>query len=415
MNRPRMARQIVAVALGLVPAACSVALSPTTSPAASRLSSPAITGSVAPVSPEAPPPGGLAEWQQLPPQSGLGDGVFQSVVSAGDRFLALGCVSAAEGCELPAIWESADGLEWRTAGPVFLPPNATRGTVLAASSSQFGTIAAGYVGQGDRVQASIWIRDAGGWTQTTPQSAADAAISVLLVTDGGVLAVGSDAYMSFNGLRSWSSVDGRTWQAAAKIVNNAEGYPTHILPVAGGLLAWGSGCGHVCGPVASAWWLSVDGTAWQPVDPPRGIERADVTAIDRVEGGFVAFGWTAVADAPIRVEGWTADETAADWRPVEQPPAGDEARVRHHLVVGGGSVAAGTGQPGPDPNQSTGLVWLRGPGESAWGAPVAIRNLDILALIQSPVQPNRVIVIGQTSDGAQTRLAIWTGLVDWPA
>jgi len=409
----RVACVIVALAIGIAPAACSAAPSPTTLPATDRPPSPAGSGSLVPVS--QPPPAGLAEWRQLPPQAGLGDGLLHSVVSAGDRFLGLGCTKNAEGCELPAIWESADGLEWQTAGPVFLPPNATRGTVLAASSSQFGSVAAGYVGQGDRVQASIWLRDAGGWTQTAPQSAADAAISGLLATDGGVIAVGSGAFMSFNGFRSWSSADGRTWQAAAKVANNVEGYPTHLLPVDDGVLAWGPGCGDVCGPVPSSWWLSVDGTAWQPVDPPRGLENIWVTATDRTDHGFVAFGFAAIADAPIRTEAWTADETAADWLPVEPPPGPDDSSVRHHLVVGGGSVAAGSAPPGLDPNKSGGLVWLRGPGESAWRAPMVIPDLEILALVQSPVRLNRVIVLGQTSDGTQTRLVIWTGLVDWAA
>jgi hypothetical protein len=406
---------VVALAIGLGLVACSVAPSPTTSPAASRPPSPAVSGSVASVSPAAPPPAGLAGWQRLPPQNGLAGGMVQSVVSAGDRFLGLGCLAEAEGCELPAIWESADGLEWQSAGPVFLPPNATRGTVLAASFSQFGFVAAGYVGQGDRVQASVWLRDPGGWAQAAPQSASDAAISALLVTDGGVLAVGSDAFMHRNGFRSWSSIDGRTWPAAAKFANNAEGYPTHLLPVDGAFLAWGPGCADVCGPVASAWWLSVDGTAWQPADRPRGLEDVWVTALDRTDGGFSAFGFTAIADAPIRVEAWTADNKAAEWRSVEPPPAGENSRLLHHLVVGGGSVAAGTGQLGPDPNQSGGLVWLRGPGESAWRAPMVIPDLEILALAQSPVQPNRVVVMGQTSDGDQTRVVIWTGLVDWAA
>jgi hypothetical protein len=46
---------------------------------------------------------------------------------------------------------------------------------------------------------------------------------------------------------------------------------------------------------------------------------------------------------------------------------------------------------------------------------MVIPDLEILALVQSPVQPNRVIVIGQTSDGTMTRVVIWTGLVDWAA
>jgi hypothetical protein len=46
---------------------------------------------------------------------------------------------------------------------------------------------------------------------------------------------------------------------------------------------------------------------------------------------------------------------------------------------------------------------------------MVIPDLEILALAQSPAQPNRVIVIGQTLDGIQMRLVIWTGLVDWAA
>jgi hypothetical protein len=405
---------MVALAISIALAACSVAPSPTTSPAASRLPSPAVSGSVAPVSPEAPPPGGLAEWQQVPLQGDLRDALIFSVVAAGDRFLGLGCTKNAEGCEQPAIWESADGLEWRTAGPVFLPPTATWGRIAAVSSSRFGTLAVGSVGQGEQSQASIWLRDGGGWTQFSPPSAADSHISGLLATDDRLIAVGGEALMHFGGFKAWWSADGRTWQAAPPIVDKG-GYPTDLLPVAGAALAWGEGCGGICPPVPSAWWLSVDGTAWQSVEAPPGLEDVWVTAVARTDGGFAAFGFTALADAWIGVKAWTADDTAADWRSVEPPPARDDSRVVHNLVVGGGSVAAGFGRVDPNPNQSGGLVWLRGPGESAWRAPMVIPDLEILALAQSPAQPNRVIVIGQTLDGIQMRLVIWTGLVDWAA
>jgi hypothetical protein len=46
---------------------------------------------------------------------------------------------------------------------------------------------------------------------------------------------------------------------------------------------------------------------------------------------------------------------------------------------------------------------------------MVLPDLNILALIQSPAQPNRVIVFGQTLDGIQMRLVIWTGFVDWAA
>jgi hypothetical protein len=400
----RAGRVIVAVAIGLGQAACGAVPGPSpTPPLTARPPSPAAPGSVAEAPTQAPPPAGLVEWRQLPPQSGLDDGLIHSVVFAGDRFLGLGCVANADGCNLPAIWESDDGLEWQTAGPVSLPPTATRGRIAATSTSRIGTLAAGSVGEGDRSSAAIWRRGAGGWVLVTPQSSSDAWVSGLLATEGRVIAVGSEGFMHFGGFKAWWSADGRTWQAAPPIADKG-GYPTHLLPVDGGVLAWGPGCGDVCPPLPSAWWLTVDGTAWQRVDPPPGLEGVDVTAIDRTEGGLVAFGLTAFADAPFRPGAWAADETAASWRPVEPPRAEAEARVQQHLVVGQGSIAAGTG-----------LLWLRGPGETTWHAPVVIPDLEVFALIQSPAQANRIIVFGQRLDGFQMRLEIWTGVVDWAA
>lgn len=400
----RVARVIVALAIGLGPAACSATSGPSPRPPPSTARpSPASAGSLAPIPTPAPRPAGLAEWQQLPPRSGLGDGLIHSVVFAGDRFLGLGCVVNAGSCDLPAIWESDDGLEWQTTGHVTLPPNTTRGSIVATSSSRIGTLVAGNVGEGDRSQAAIWVRGAGGWALVTPQSAGDGGISALLATDSRVIAVGSEVFVRPGGFKAWWSADGKTWQAASPVVDEG-GYATHLLAVDGAVLAWGSGCRDICPPLPSAWWLTVDGTAWQRVEPPRGLEDVDVTAIDRTEGGLVAFGWTGVADGPGRAEAWTADETAATWHPVEPPRAEAEARVQHHLVVGQGSVAAGAGH-----------VWVRGPGETTWRAPVAVPNLEIRALIQSPTQPNRFIVFGQTFEGYKTRLEIWTGVVDWPA
>jgi hypothetical protein len=416
----RAARLIVALAIGLAPAACSSTPVPssTPSPATARPTSPADSGSVVPPPTPTlrptPPPGSLAELRQLPQQDGLRDARFLSVAFVGDRFLGLGCVTLRnEGCVRPAIWESDDGLEWRTAGPVFLPPGSSSGTVTAAVSTRLGTVAAGDVRKGDQIEASIWLRGADGWAQVTPQSASDSTISRLLATDGRVIAVGSGAFTHFSGFRAWWSADGTTWQAAPSIADDVGGYPTDLLPLEGGLLAWGTACGDVCPVLPSAWWLSGDGTAWQPVEPPRGLDGANVTGIGRTEGGFVAFGSFGPIGEPLNPAAWVADETATDWHPVEPPPQPDATTVRYHLLVGQGSVAAGYAPPGPGREQLRGLVWLRGPGESAWRTPVELPDLEVLALIQHPTQLNRIIVIGRTFEGLQEHLVVWTGLVDW--
>lgn len=406
----RAARVILVLAIGLGPTACSAApsLSPRPLPSSPRPPSPAATGSVTP--PSAPPPtapaAGLADWRRLPPQGGLRESGLLSVTFGGDRFLGVGCITSEEGCSQPGIWESDDGLAWRTAGPVFLPPDATSGVVQAAMSSQIGTVAAGQIAQGNRFQASMWLRDTDGWIQLTPQSATDARVAALLAADGRIFAVGSGEFPA--GFRAWWSADGTTWQAASSPQDQLSGgNPTDLLSVVDALLAWGTSFGD---PETTLWWRTVDGTTWQRVEAPDGLAGAYITAIGRTQGGFEAFGWLGGGDLPIRPAAWIADERGADWRPVEPPPS---TAVRFHLPIGQGSVAADSGPPGPGREHPTGLVWLRGPAETTWREPVTIPDFDVLALIQDPDQLNRVIVIGRTFEGLQESRVIWTGLVDW--
>jgi hypothetical protein len=360
-----------------------------------------------PSSPAATPPAGLLDWQQVPAADALRSASLVSVARVGDRFLGLGCVTGLEGCIQPAIWESVDGLEWRVAEPVFLPQGFSGGTVVAVASSALGTVAAGSVLDGDKTQASIWLRGVDGWAQVTPQAAGDATVAALLAADGRVFAVGSGAFTA--GFMAWWSPDGTTWQAASLPRDPRElgGRPFDLLPVGDALLAWGLSYGD---PETTLWWRTVDGTAWQRVEAPRGLAAANITAIGPTQGGFEAFGWLGGGDLPVRPAAWTADERGADWRPVEPPPS---TAVRYHLPVGQGSVAAGNGPPGPGRDQQTGLVWLRGPGQTTWREAVTIPDFDVLALVQDPEQLNRIIVIGRTFEGLAEHIVIWTGLVDW--
>jgi hypothetical protein len=412
----RAARVIVALAIGLGLAACSQVPGPSpTASSTARPPSPGASGSLAPTPTPTPmpPPAALVQWRELPPQDALREARFVSVVSAADRFLGLGCVTLRnEGCVQPAIWQSDDGLRWSSAGPVFLPPESSSGMVTAAAASRIGTVAAGNVRQGDKTEASIWLLGADGWAQITPQSASDSTITALLATDNRVIAVGSGAFTHFSGFRAWWSADASTWGAAPSIADDAGGYPTDLLPVDGALLAWGTACGDVCPVLPTAWWITADGTAWQPVEAPRGLDGANVTGIGHTEGGPVAFGSTG-APEPLEPAAWVADETAADWRRVEPPPQPDATTVRYHLLVGHGSVAAGYAPPGPGGDQLRSLVWLRGPGESTWRAPVEIPDMEVVGLIQNPEQLNRIIVIGRTFEGLAEHIVIWTGLVDW--
>jgi hypothetical protein len=412
----RVARVIVALAIGLGPAACSTApgLSPTPSASNARPPSPAASDSLAPpLSPAATTAAGLLNWHQMPAPDALRNAHFVSVARVGDRFLGLGCVTGQEGCVQPAIWQSQDGLEWQIAEPVFLPPGSSGGTVVAAVSSAMGTVAAGNVTDGDRTQASFWLRGTDGWAQVTPQSAGDSTIHALLATDRRAFAIGSGAFMEASGFRAWWSPDGTTWQAAAAPADEQGGYPTGLLPMGDRLLAWGQSCGGVCVPT-TAWWVTADGTAWQPADPPRGLEGAYLYAIGATEGGFEAFGTVGGGDLPSRPTAWVADATATEWKTVRPPPDSDAIAILQYVRVGEGSVAAGQGG---GPTGLAGYIWLREPGDATWRAPMQLTlpdgDVSIVAVIQHPKQLDRIIVIGRTFEGLQESTVIWTGLVDW--
>jgi len=408
---------IVALAVGLGLAACSTAPgpSPTPSPATARPASPAATASIAPPpSPARTPAVGLLNWQEMPATEALRNARFASVARVGDRFLGLGCNTGQEGaCVQPAIWESADGLEWLIAEPVFLPPDSSGGAVSAVASSAMGTVAAGHVTEGDRTQASIWLRGSDGWAQVTPQGAGDSTIHALLATDRRAFAIGSGAFMEAAGFRAWWSPDATTWQAASSPADELGGYPTGLLPMGDRLLAWGPSCGGVCVPT-TAWWVTADGTAWQPTEPPHGLEGASLQLIGATEGGFEAFGSLGGGDLPVRPTAWIWNATAADWKTVRPPPDSDAVAMVQYLRVGGGSVVVGQG------GGSTGLaayVWLRGPLDDTWRPPMQLALPDgdvaVVALVQHPKQLDRIIAIGRTYEGLRQRLVIWTGLVNW--
>jgi hypothetical protein len=413
----RVARVIVALAIGLGVAACgsSQGLTPTPPPSSEPRASPVASASIVPLpSPVATPAPGLLNWQQMPAADALRNAHFISVARVGDRYLGLGCVTGQEGCVQPAIWESPDGLDWQMAEPMFLPPNSSGGTVVAVASSAMGTVAAGNVQDGDKTQASFWLRGADGWAQVTPQSAGDATIHALLATDRRAFAVGSGAFSEASGFRAWWSPDGTTWQAATSPPDELGGYATGLLPMGDRLLAWGPSCGGVCVPT-TAWWATVDGTAWQAVDPPRGLKGASLELIAPTgDGGFEAFGSVGGGDVPVRPTAWVADTTASEWKTVRPPPESDAVGLAGYLRVGGGSVLAGQGG---GPTGLAGYVWLRGPGDDTWRAPLQLTlpdgDVGIIALLQHPQQADRIIVIGRTFEGLRERLVIWTGLVNW--
>ncbi len=187
-----------------------------------------------------------------------------------------------------AVWRSASGRSWERL------PDAE--AVFAASGQPFvnevvgvpaGFVAVGGVRRGDDVDAAVWF-SADGTTWEAAAGAPDfvgaggqSVDDVVLVDDGGLLAVGAGS----DGRRSipvaWRSPDGRAWAGGGatfeQLGQSSDAVGTEVTTVARlgpGLIATGGGS------AANRLWGSDDGIAWQEIQLPSEAAGADDFDLD---------------------------------------------------------------------------------------------------------------------------------------
>jgi hypothetical protein len=331
---------------------------------------------------------------------------IEDVVAVDTGFIAVGCTGTIATCEAPAIWTSGDGLAWSS--PIELPvrPGEIPRSANSAAMLAGTVVVGGAVGTGDRIRAALWVAAEGGAFERIPDLAsfADASVRILQPVDGGLIALGSQAYTEYVGFRAWSSSDGRSWAPTAP-ESSDEAMPLGVVLADGGIVAWGPTCG-VC-PAETAFWRSAVGGAW--TEPRREIDGAFayVTTIGVAETGLLAFGTIGI-DPPAPAA-WFSAKGSAAWEPMEPPPQPDRTSIRSHLAVGGGAVLAGTTLVGDRP---TGLVWVSRPGEVDWRLTATLADFTVIGLRQDPTRPERILLVGQRGV-EQPTLAIWSGSVDW--
>lgn len=124
--------------------------------------------------------------------------------------------------------------------------------------------------------------------------------------------------------------------------------------------------------------------------------------------GLVAFG--AVGVDPAIPAAWFLANGAVAWQADEPPPQPERTTVSTHLLVGHGTLLAGTSHAADSP---TGLVWLRGPGDAAWRPPLRAPGVSVMTALQNPHRPAELIVVGLVDREGRQAVVLWGGSVDW--
>jgi hypothetical protein len=216
-----------------------------------------------------------------------------AIVVAGDR------VTAGKPPDA-AAWRSGDGASYRRVKVA--APKLSYATSLAVWSggvAMAGT-SADVVGVASRPTALLW-RSADGtrWQAASGSTFAEAVVSSLAPTPGGLAAVGRDPWTRDPGSRSpvaatrdpvvWTSTDGSSWTRTvlptADDVARSVALPLVLIaPAAGPWLVAGVGPDPYMTPLL---WRSDDGVSWTSVTPPSSEPGASFGGLAVTSGGFV--------------------------------------------------------------------------------------------------------------------------------
>lgn len=184
--------------------------------------------------------------------------------------------------------------------------------------------------------------------------------------DGTVVAVGRSGRVPV----AWTSADGIAWQEHPVPVLGAEGVAermTAIVAAGHGYVAGGS-VGPELFERHARFWTSVNGADWRPVpDDPAAFANAEVRAIARSAGGFVAVGVVGTAQEPTGAVAWTSPD-GVTWRRVDDSSFVGGIAVSVVAAPSGDLVAVGSDLARREAVAWTspdGLQWARAPSEAS--------------------------------------------------
>jgi hypothetical protein len=201
-----------------------------------------------------------------------------AIVATPLGLVAGGSVGPELGARRARLWRSTDGAAWR---PVADEDAFDGGEIRALATLPTGLVALGRLGTGQRSTGSVAWRstDAGSWTRIDDPALAGGLVAAVAVTDGRLLAVGSD--LDEREAVAWSSSDGTTWarapSEAARLHVGEKIRMTDVVSTPAGFVAVGNYVGVQFGTGTS--WLSRDGVSWSQAPDQPTLGQAEPEAV----------------------------------------------------------------------------------------------------------------------------------------
>jgi len=337
VRRPSMraacgASALAAVVTALLVVGCAVAPAATPSPSASAAPTASATG-VAQGSPSSHSTDPIAAWTRLPTTDALRGATLSRVVSGPTGLLAIGS-SERSGF---TTWTSADGVGWVGSAPftTFVP--------TAGLASADGFVVLGKAGDGSELeQAMVWRSpDGGSWIGARIDGLKTSPIGAGRIGDR-IATFALRAPSGGEPTLAWSSGDLVSWTSAGLGgggSSNAAGLAT--LSDGSGL-AFGRWSAEPMDtapypPGQAACWRSTDGWAWQKtVDDPDLASALIVDVAQREGGAIAAVGqrWNpAMPPEQAYVLVLWASSDGTSWEPVARPPGIDPTAVPERVVA----------------------------------------------------------------------------------
>jgi hypothetical protein len=219
-------------------------------------------------------PDGVAWTRIRHDETNLGGSSWQemyAVAATDSGVVAVGATDAAAGPDA-APWISPDGLTWtRVPGNLFAFTGESAQVMTAVVATEGGFVAAGLDWSGGDQDAAAWTSPDGlTWTRSEDDESVFGGddhqwMGAVVVSDGGVVAIGYDGSENEADAAVWTSPDGVTW---TRVPDGALGSPSRqemlaVVATPDGLVAVGfddSG-----GDGDAAVWTSPDGSTWARV------------------------------------------------------------------------------------------------------------------------------------------------------
>jgi hypothetical protein len=201
-----------------------------------------------------------------------------TVIDTPAGLLAGGSAGPELGARQARFWRSADGTSWT---PIADSASFEGAEVVAITPVPSGYLALGRLGTGQRATGSIaWLSDDGEtWRRVDDAALASGLVAAVAVTEGGVLAVGSD--LDEREAVAWTSVDGETWarapQEASRLHSGEKVRMTDVLAAEAGYVGVGNFVGVQFGTGTS--WLSADGLSWQQAPLQAALGQGEPEAV----------------------------------------------------------------------------------------------------------------------------------------